>query len=65
MTKEQIQQWIDEGYHVVKDGKPVRVEGDIWEYLDQLDEEDMTVHVLTELAKLSDEELAQLGSVVN
>lgn len=30
MTKEQIQQWIDEGYHVVKEGKPERVDGNIW-----------------------------------
>ena len=60
MTKEQIQQWIDEGYHVVKDGRPVRVEGDIWEYLDQLDEEQGEVFVLEDLLKWNNDELSQL-----
>ena len=65
MTREQIQGWIAEGYHVVKDGKPVRVDGDIWEYLDQLDEEDLSVDVLAELANLNDEELASLNFMKN
>lgn len=60
MTREQIQKWIDEGCHVLRDGRPEVVEGDIWSYLDTLDEENADVWVLEDLVKWSDEELKSL-----
>jgi len=55
-----IQQWIKEGYHVLENGRLIKVEGNLWYYLDTLDEEDSGVLVLEDIAKWSDEELLQL-----
>lgn len=60
MTREQIQEWIDKGYHVLHDGRPEVVEGDIWSYLDTLDEGNADVWVLDNLIKWDDEELKSL-----
>ena len=60
MKREQIQQWIDEGYHVLVDLEPKKVDGDLWEFLDALDEEDNSVLVLEDIIKWSDDELMQL-----
>ncbi len=60
MNKEQVQGWINEGYAILKSGVPTKVEGDIWAYLDTLDEEDMSVLVLDDLIKWSNEDLAEL-----
>ena len=37
MKREYIQQWIDEDYHVLENGRLIKVEGDLWEFLDALD----------------------------
>lgn len=58
MTRAQVQQWIAEGYHVLQGGQPKKVDGDLWDYLDALDEEDTTVLVLAELAAWTEEDLA-------
>lgn len=57
MTKKEVQYLIDEGYQLIEDGKVFRVEGDLWEYLDMLDEEEEGVFVLEDLLKWSDEDL--------
>ena len=62
MTKAQIQQWIAEGYHVLQDGQPKKIEGDLWEFLDTLDEEDTDVIALVELATWDEGKLANLHS---
>lgn len=51
MTKEQIQQWIEEGYHVLRNGEDVKVDGDLWKFLDSLDEEDNSVVLLEYIVK--------------
>jgi len=59
MKREEIQRLIDEGYHILRRGVPEVVEGDLWEYLDSLDD-DSGVLVLSELMTWSDEELARI-----
>lgn len=61
MTHAQVQQWIDEGYHVFQAGRPKKVDGDLWAYLDTLDEEDTTVIALAELATWPEEALAHFA----
>lgn len=56
MKREEIQQFINDGYHIIFGGVPVVVKGDLWEYLDNLDN-DSGVLVLSELLAWSDEEL--------
>lgn len=60
MNKEQVQEWINEGYAILKSGVPTKVEGDIWEYLDRLDDEDTSILVLEDLMNWSNEDLAEL-----
>ena len=61
MKREQIQQWINEGYHVLENGRLIKVEGDLWYYLDTIYEEDNSVLVLEDIVKWSDDELMQLS----
>lgn len=60
MTREQIQQYIDEGYNILKNGNPYKVEGSLWDYLDNLDENDRSVLDLKEVATWPDELIAQI-----
>lgn len=60
LTKEQIGKWRDQGYNILMDGVPHRTFGDLWTYLDRLDEENDGVLVLEELATWSDDELARV-----
>lgn len=59
MNKTLIEQWIEEGYNLLKDGQPVKVETDLWEYLDTLDK-DEEVYVLREIVHWEPEELEAL-----
>lgn len=70
MTKEQIDKWRMQGYNILQNGVPHRTFGDLWEYLDRLDEENDNVIVLEDAAQWSDAELAgfwdaQKASVIN
>ncbi|WP_149914516.1 hypothetical protein [Sphingobacterium cavernae] len=60
MKREQIQQWIEEGYHVLERSGPIKIAGDILYYLLNVDEEDKWGLVLEDLLKWSDEKLLQL-----
>lgn len=60
MTKEQVQYWIEEGYHIFEGGKPYRIEGDVWEWLDMQDESASEIFILEDLVKWSEEELKSL-----
>ncbi len=60
MRREQIEEWIAEGYNILDHKKPKVVEGDIWEYLNQCDGHGTDVYALSELARWSDRELAEL-----
>lgn len=60
MTREQVQHLLNEGFDIVKDGDAIVVQGDLWEYLDTLDEEDTSVVVLEDALKWSDEELGRV-----
>jgi len=58
MTREQVRHLLNEGFDIIKDGDPVVVSGDLWDYLDSLDESQDKVVVLEDALKWSDEELA-------
>ncbi len=58
MTRQQLQLLILKEYDILENGVPKKVEGDLWEYLDTLDEEDTSVVVLEDALKWSDDELA-------
>ncbi|MFU1857202.1 hypothetical protein ACK8HY_09315 [Sphingobacterium sp. NGMCC 1.201703] len=60
MRREQIEQWIAEGYNVLEHKRPKVVPGDIWEYLNNHDGHGTDVYALSELAKCSDHELQQI-----
>ena len=60
MKREQIEKWINEGFHVLENGRLIKVEGDLWYYLDTIDEEDTGVLVLEDIVKWSDDEISQL-----
>ncbi len=60
MKREQIQKWIDEGYHILKDGRPQGIEGQLWDNVDHLNDEEPQVYFLSDLLNRSDEELDQL-----
>lgn len=60
MKREQIQQWINEGYQVLERNGPVRVAGDLLYYLISVDEEEKWSLVLEDLITWSDERLQQL-----
>ncbi|MDF2475041.1 MAG: hypothetical protein K0S24_524 [Sphingobacterium sp.] len=60
MRREQIEEWIAQGYHILDHKKPKAVQGDVWEYLNKCDGHGSDVYALSELAKWSDRELAEL-----
>ncbi|WKK58299.1 hypothetical protein [Sphingobacterium sp. BN32] len=59
MKKEEIQRLIDEGYHIIRRGVPAVVKGDLWEYLNNLDD-DSGVLVPSDLLTWSDGELDRI-----
>ncbi|MDF2515612.1 hypothetical protein D3C87_648560 [compost metagenome] len=60
MDKEQIQNWLDSGYDILHHGRPVKVEGNLWDYIDGLGSYE-NVFVLRELIYWTEEELANIG----
>lgn len=60
MRREQIEEWIAEGYNVLDHKKPKVVQGDVWEYLNTCDGHGTDIFALSELANWSDRELTEL-----
>ncbi|MBD1428495.1 MULTISPECIES: hypothetical protein [Sphingobacterium] len=60
MTREEIQELINSDFHVLKEGIAIKVDGEIIDYIQQLDEKDSPVYVLKDLLDWSDDELQQL-----
>ncbi|MGB3066857.1 hypothetical protein [Sphingobacterium thalpophilum] len=60
MDREQIQNWLDKGYDILHHGRPVKVEGNLWDYIDGLGSYD-SVYVLRELLYWTEDELAKIG----
>ncbi len=60
MTRAQIQNYIDEGYDILKNGIPYKVEGNLWDYLDNLDDDDKSVLDLKEVVTWPDELIADI-----
>lgn len=60
MTREQVLDLIKRNYHLIKNGTPIKVDGDIWDYLDTLDEEEQSVFVLEDIIKWDDEQLDKI-----
>ena len=61
MTREYVYSLINQGYHVIENGIPRDVTGDIWYYLDIIDKEDSGVILLEDLLLLSDDELEKFN----
>lgn len=62
MTRREIQELIDSDFHVLKEGIAIKVDGDIVDYIDKLDEKNSPIYVLKDLLKWSDDELQKLQS---
>jgi hypothetical protein len=60
MTREEIQELIDSDFHVLKEGIAIKVDGEIVDYIEKLDEKDSPIYVLKDLLKWSDDELQRL-----
>ncbi|MVZ67024.1 hypothetical protein GQF61_14275 [Sphingobacterium sp. DK4209] len=60
MKRSDLMNLIKAGYHVLRKGEPIKVVYDIWYYLDEQDEEDTGVLVLSDLLKWSDAELEEV-----
>ncbi|MDM1294590.1 hypothetical protein HX021_09830 [Sphingobacterium sp. N143] len=61
INRKKIEQWIAEGYAVIQDGKLIRVEGDVHDFLAQFtDETEPKPYLLSELITWPDEELKKL-----
>ena len=64
MTRHQLQLLILKGFHILNNGVPTKVDGDIWEYLSSLDEEVMEILVLEELLTWDDEQLKKVNVII-
>lgn len=60
MTRNEIQELIDSDFHVLKEGIAIKVDGEIVDYIDKLDEKNSPIYVLKDLLKWSDDELQRL-----
>lgn len=60
MTRKEIQELIDSDFHVWKEGIAIKVDGEIVDYINQLDEKGSPVYVLKDLLEWSDDELQEL-----
>ncbi|MBE8720397.1 hypothetical protein [Sphingobacterium pedocola] len=64
MTKEAVELLIEKGYTILKNGVPEEVDGDLWDYLNQLDEREEEIFELKEMLTWSDEALSQIKRVL-
>ena len=64
MTRHQLQLLILKGYHILNNGVPTKVDGNLWEYLSSLDEEVMEILVLEELLTWDDEQLKKVNVII-
>ncbi|WP_159636931.1 hypothetical protein [Sphingobacterium composti Ten et al. 2007 non Yoo et al. 2007] len=60
MTREEIQELINSDFHVLKEGVAIKVDGEIVDYIEQLDEKGSPVYVLQDLLNWTDDELQEL-----
>ncbi len=61
IDRKKIEQWISEGYDVIQDGKLLKVNGNLQEFLAQFaDEEESKTYLLQELITWPEEELKKL-----
>jgi hypothetical protein len=62
ITKQLIQLWIDEGFDILLNGDPIKVNGDIWDYLSTIDNSTNNVLVLREVVNWEDEEINKISA---
>lgn len=61
IDRKKIEQWIAEGYDVIQDGKLLKIDGDLQEFLAQFaDEAEPKTYLLQELVTWPEEELNKL-----
>lgn len=61
IDKKKIEEWIAAGYDVIQNGKLLKIEGDLQEFLEQFaDDADPQPYLLRELITWPEEELGKL-----
>ncbi len=60
MKRKQIQEWVEQGYQILKDGEPQGIEGTLLDNVDSLNEQEPQVFLLADLLQWPDEELDKL-----
>ncbi|WP_312190978.1 hypothetical protein [Sphingobacterium sp.] len=61
VNRKTIEKWISEGYDIIQDGKLIKIEGDLKEFIDQFEAEtENKPYLLKELVTWPDEELEKL-----
>lgn len=64
MTKEAVELLIEKGYRILKNGVPEEIDGDLWEYLNQLDDKEEEVFELRQMLTWSDDALSRVKRVI-
>lgn len=64
MTKKHVESLLNEGFHILKEGIPTKVDGDLWEYLSGLNDEVLGILVLEELLNWEDIQLSKIKILV-
>ena len=61
VNRKTIEKWISEGYDIIQDGKLIKIEGDLKEFIDQFEAEtENKPYLLKELVTWPDAELEKL-----
>lgn len=57
MIRELLQDTLAQGYNILYNGNPIKVQGDLLEYVELHKSQEFGVFIISELLKLTDEEL--------
>lgn len=57
MTHENVKELLSAGFQILKNGDPLKIQGDLWGYLSGLDKEVLEVLILKELLTWNDQQL--------
>ena len=57
MTHEKVKELLSEGFQILKNGEPLKIQGDLKDYLSGLDKEVLEVLILKELLTWNDQQL--------
>lgn len=57
MTHEKVKELLSERFQILKNGEPLKIQSDLWDYLSGLDKEVLEVLILKELLTWNDQQL--------